>query len=252
MKPSVRAAFVPFTAKYEGVVPWLYADVKGLVTVGIGNLVDPIQFALPLPFVRFDGRPASRDEIAAEWLRVKQDPVAASRGHLYAKTITSLRLTDEGVESLVARKLAQNDDHLRRRFADYEDWPADAQLATLSMGWACVPAFRFPILEAALKARDFVLASKECHIDERGNPGIVPRNKANVLLYLNAARVMAFKLDPEVVHYPDDLHAAVQAAETQPELPSPASAPTICAPPIVHADPGSYLRPDAWERGEDE
>lgn len=234
MKPAVWSAFVPFTAPLEGVVPWLYQDVKGLVTVAIGNLVDPIQYALPLPFVHeADGRAATRDEIAAEWLRVKADPLAARKGHLYTKTITSLRLTDEGVEMLVARKLAQNDDHLRRRFADYDDWPADAQLATLSMAWACGPAFRFPLLEAALKSRDFRLAAEECHINEAGNPGIVPRNRANRLLYLNAARVQDFRLDPDVVHYPDDLADVVKAAETQPELPNAASSPTLY-PSVVH------------------
>lgn len=233
MKPSVRAAFVPFTSPLEGVVPYLYLDVKGLVTVGIGNLVDPIQYALPLPFLHPDGRPASRDEIAAEWLRVKSDPHAARQGHLRAKAITTLRLDAAGIDLVVSRKLAQNDDHLRRRFADYDDWPADAQLATLSMAWACGPAFRFPLLEAALKARDFYLAADECHINEAGNPGIVPRNVANKVLYRNAGRVQAFKLDPDAVHYPDDLTAAVQDAPTQPELPNAASSPTVY-PSVVH------------------
>ena len=52
MKQSVRDAFVDFTAALEGVVPWMYLDVKGLVTVAIGNLIDPVAAALSLPFVR--------------------------------------------------------------------------------------------------------------------------------------------------------------------------------------------------------
>lgn len=192
-----------FTGLFEGVVPWMYNDVKGLVTVGIGNLVDPIQFALPLPFMRPDGSPASRDEIAAEWLRVKNDPDAARLGHLSTKAITRLRLTGEGVADLAARKLAQNERHLIGRFPAFEAWPADAQLATLSMAWACGPAFRFPLLEAALRKQDWHLASVECHIDDRGNPGVTPRNHANRACYRNAGLAE----DPDVLYWPRDLAA---------------------------------------------
>ncbi len=207
MRDSVRQAFVAFTAPLEGVVAHMYQDVKGLVTVGIGNLIDPIQYALVLPFVHADGTYATRDEIAAEWLRIKQAPDLARLGHRAAKRIATLSLTDEGIELVVSRKLAQNDAHLRARFPEWEEWPADAQLATLSMAWACGPAFRFPMLEAALKARDFDLAAQECTINEHGNPGIVPRNKANRMLYRNAARVQAYHLDHEALIWPADITA---------------------------------------------
>ena len=51
-------------------------------------------------------------------------------------------------------KLGQMDAYLAKRFPEWEEWPADAQLATLSMAWACGPAFRFPRLEAALRAQE--------------------------------------------------------------------------------------------------
>ena len=87
----------------------------------IGNLIDPIQYALPLPFVHPDGRHASRDEIASEWLRVKNDANLAKYGHRAAKLVTSLRLTEQGVADLVARKLEQNARHLAARFlAEHE------------------------------------------------------------------------------------------------------------------------------------
>jgi GH24 family phage-related lysozyme (muramidase) len=233
MRDSVRAAFVGFTKPLEGVCPWMYLDVKGLVTTAIGNLIDPIQYALPLPWNHLDGSPAARDEIASEWLRVKQDPVAASRGHLYTEGITNLRLDERGIELVVSRKLDQNDQHLRGRFPEWEDWPADAQLACLSMAWACGPAFRFPMLEARLRAQDFAMAAGECHINEAGNPGIVPRNRANVALFRNAAKVQAYHLDPAALIWPSVLD---DEAQTLPDgLPNPANSPTI------HVDPAQYF-----------
>lgn len=224
MRDSVRAAFVDFSARFEGVVPWLYVDVKGLVTVGIGNLVDPIQMAMPLPFVRPDGSPADRAEIAAEWLRVKNYPNAAKLGHRAVEHVAQLRLTTGGVHDLVAGKLAQFDAQLTRRFRDFQAWPADAQLATLSMAWACGAAFNFPRLVVALVGGDFSAATKLCHIDETGNHGLRPRNVANATLYRNAATVLAGGLDPETLHWPVDL-------SEEPTLPIPQPLPIIYALP---------------------
>jgi GH24 family phage-related lysozyme (muramidase) len=216
MRESVRAAFVSYTSPLEGVVPWMYLDSKGLVTVAIGNLIDPIQYALVLPFVHYDGRLAQRDEIAEEWLDIHNRPELAKLGHLAAKQYAHLRLTDQGVADLVARKLSQNDQHLRARFVEWEDWPADAQLATLSIAWACGPAFRFPRLEAALRAQDFDLAATECTIHPEVGT-IVQRNAAQRVLYRNAGRVLAYKLDPDALYWPTDLTAA--PADSTPTLP---------------------------------
>lgn len=222
MRPAVRAAFVGFTAPLEGVVRYLYADNKGLVTVGIGNLVDPVASAVHLPFRRPDGTLASRDEIVADWARVKNDPNAATRGHRYAATITTLRLTGEDIERLVMGKLDANDAALSRRFPEFETWPADAQLATHSMAWACGSAFRFPRLEAALRARDFALAAIECNMNEAGNPGLRPRNIANRVLYRNAAKVEADGGARDRLYWPRDLWTDPPLSEdeipTEPEI----------------------------------
>jgi len=225
MRDVVRDSFVAFTGPMEGVVRWFYQDIKGLVTIAIGNLVDPIQYALPLPMKRPDGEYATRDEIAADWLRVKGHPGLATAGHRAAERIAQLRLDDEGVQLVVSRKLQQNVDHLRRRFLEWDEWPACAQLATLSMAWACGPAFQFPMLAAVLNAQDWAAAAKECHINETGNPGIVPRNIRNKRLYRNAARVRDFKLDPDYLNWDTELDITEQTTLT--EVPNPASEPTI-------------------------
>ncbi len=228
MRQAVISGWVSYSGKLEGVVPWAYLDYLGLVTVAIGNLIDPMAAALALPFVRLlDGEPATREEIAAEWATLKAGDCQhrtggcgwkgtgkvcfAHQGHLAAKGATKLRLTAGGVSRVVLGKLAQNDADLARRFPDYPDWNADAQFFANSISWACGAGFRFPQLEAALRAQDFVEALKHCHIDESGpdhiqgnaddNWGLKPRNVANKIMLANAAKVQGFHLDPDVLLY---------------------------------------------------
>ena len=186
----------------------MYLDVKGLVTVARGNLIDPVNTALGLPFMR-GAVPATRPEIAAEWQVVKSHQEMTHTGaHAFA-AITGLRLSDKGIEDLVLTHLDGNEAFLRKRFPDFDVWPADAQLATFSMAWALGAGFHFPTLEAALHKQDFVAAALSCKMNEAGNPGLKPRNIANKILYDNAARVLAspsvyFK---DVLYWPHELPA---------------------------------------------
>lgn len=256
MRPSVRSAFFDFNVPYEGAVPWLYQDVKGLVSIGVGILADPIELALGLPLRRkVDGRLATRDEIIAEWAKIKKLPpnakgqTASQLGHRYAEPHTTLRLDDSGLRSTLDRKLLEMDRHLAGRFADWETWPADAQLATLSLSWACGPAFRFPKLEASLRARDFRTAAVESHMNETGNPGLKPRNRANRILYVNAA-IALHDFDLDHLFWPRDLsnETATQPypVENPPssEPAGPSSPKRVVDAPIVHPrvplDPPSH------------
>ena len=64
LRASVRAAFVPFSERFEGRISFLYQDCRGLVTIACGALVDPVEMALTLPLVHnSDGLPATREEI---------------------------------------------------------------------------------------------------------------------------------------------------------------------------------------------
>ena len=47
-------------------------------------------------------------------------------------------LGDDAINDLIQKRLSDNESFLKRHspFADFEDWPADAQLAVLSMAWA--------------------------------------------------------------------------------------------------------------------
>ncbi len=221
VKAAVLAAFVAFTGRFEGIVPFMYLDIKGLVTTAIGNLIDSPEAASALPWLHADGSPASRQEIADEWFAVKARQEMAPRGGLAFRAVTHLHLDAGGIAKVVSGKLAANAAYLLHRFPDFNAWPADAQLGILSMAWACGPGFHFPRFEAAIARRDWAQASVECHMNDAGNPGLRPRNLADAVCFMNAAAVDALGSDPEELHYPTQLPAAVPAPPTtRPEGPA--------------------------------
>lgn len=199
MHLSVYNVFPEFTAKFEGNIPWMYLDVKGLVTVGFGCLVDPCTAALRIPFSRNqDNKPASVNEITREWSTVKKHTELAVQGHTLqdleaarkaSRKYTTLHLSSEASYNLMRERLIANEKILKGFFPLFDDWPADAQLPLLSMAWAMGPSFprRWPRFRAACRAKQWGNASVECLMRTTGNPGLIPRNKANVHLFKTAA-----------------------------------------------------------------
>src|ERR1700687_4125672 len=160
MFPSVQTAFRSFSEKFEGCVSYMYLDIKGLVTVGVGNLVDPVALAQALPFrfknkpeIPTPGAPATPDQIAAEWQKLKGNANLAREGFKACEPITELELSDDDIDSLILARVTGNETFLKRQpwFQDFDTWPADAQLGLLSMAWAMGPGGpgQFPHFRAA-------------------------------------------------------------------------------------------------------
>lgn len=203
----------------------MYCDVLGLVTTGMGNLIDGSKEmtsgwsgdptnpapALGLPWLRKDGTAATQAEILTEWHRVKA--VGGDKALQYWPSTAMLHLSDDAVASLVYSKLAEFATALAARpsFSELKTWPADAQLGLLSMAWAMGAGFNFPNFEAACSQRAFgrylpdgvsidpSTAAGQCKMSEIGNPGLVPRNKANAYLFLAAGCIELGNLDPEIL-----------------------------------------------------
>lgn len=205
MRAAVEAAFRSFTVPFEGQLPYMYLDVKGLVTTGIGNLIDPLPAALGLPWKKADGSLASQSEITAEWNYVKSRTDLDQKGGKAYGPITTLRLDNDAIDQLVVSRLHQNEALLRKYYPNYDSWPADAQMGIHSMSWAMGPAFNFPQFKAAVNKSppDFNTAAVQSHINTAGNAGVAPRNTANLLLFQNAAKVVAGGGDPDKLWYPD-------------------------------------------------
>lgn len=163
MHPSVPARWIKFNEPHEGRVPYMYGDIKGLVTIGMGNLIDPLSAAVTLPFrMRGTGTIALKSAVVAAWRAVKDDPKCATEGSEYARDLpdNGVYLEDEDIDKLILRKLEQNDASFLRRFGDWESRPADAQMAAHSMGWAMGPGFwtKFPRFTAAFTKGDYKAA----------------------------------------------------------------------------------------------
>jgi GH24 family phage-related lysozyme (muramidase) len=210
MRNSVRNNFIAFSAPFEGRLHYMYLDVKGLVTTGVGNLIDSVAAAQALPWQVGDGGPtATADQVKTEWEFVKsKQELKNTPAERAFKPITTLRLSDPSVDALILAKLDANEASLKRtaEFATFDSWPADAQLALQSMAWGMGSGFaaegRWPNFRAAVAAGNWTAAAANCDISTTGNPGVVPRNAANRQLFANAQRVVDEGLDADVLLYP--------------------------------------------------
>jgi hypothetical protein len=192
MKAAVRAFFPVFSAHFEGRVYHMYLDCKGLVTTGVGCLIDTMSAALALPWTRLsDGAPALPSEVVAEWRLIKGHQELAKLHYAYAGKLCKLRLTGDAINKLVDERTLSAERYLSRRLPSWDAWPADAQLATMSMAWAMGAGFvdKFPRwLAAATRAEpDFATMAAECKMRETNNAGVVPRNRADAALFRSAA-----------------------------------------------------------------
>lgn len=185
MYDSARDALFDFNAPLEGVILWPYQDILGLVTVGIGCLIEPVGLALGVSWI---GAPDGAT-IRREWEKV--NAMAKGMHFNQYKAASSLRLTNAGVEMLLASRAADFESTLRKYFPDWDTLPADAQLAIMGMAWACGAGFprTFSNFTRAINARQFDIARQCAKIREDGNPGIVPRNKQVALCLANAAAI---------------------------------------------------------------
>jgi hypothetical protein len=227
MWPAVRNAFPSWSVDKEGRVPFFYLDRLGLVTIGVGNLMDdtvsmtPPEYALALPMVwKEGGKPASRAQKLAEWVRVKSRQDMAPLGGGRFREITHLKLLEEDIDRLVFSKLDSDWKVMCGWLPDLPNWPADGQLAMCSMAWALGPRFdlKYPRFTASARLGNFRACSEECSM--KGGGTIVKRNKQNRQLFLNAA-VAKEKLlyDPAALHFPEALAVRLDGSDEDPTPP---------------------------------
>ncbi len=215
MHPSVRAAFSGYLIRHEGYTTFMYADKYNLVHTGIGNLIDLSErdsltvdeqvmapaFKLPWRLkgegwtTKNDvcGRVATVDEVRGEWKRVKLDPINGKsplKGWAYA-AVTTLALDLNAVQRLFDETLSRFENVLKKRFPNWETWPADAQIATLDLAWSLGPNFKLPGFEDAA-ARDVFRGMGIASFSPKGGGTPSARSGRNLrnLTYFNAAAVV--------------------------------------------------------------
>ncbi|HEX3373034.1 MAG TPA: hypothetical protein VHS13_02430 [Edaphobacter sp.] len=154
--------------EFEGCVPWMYRDTVGKVTVGVGLMLPDAKAAQTLPFV-VGTRPATPEEIAAEYARVDAMPIG--RASAFYKTPTSLVLSQQTIDAKLTSVLAGLEADLRTQFPHYDTLPDAIKMALLDMIYNLGPAglFKgFPHLVAAIQTGAWTQAAEHC---TRRGPG---------------------------------------------------------------------------------
>ena len=155
---------------FEGVIPWMYLDTVGKVTVGVGLMLPNAAAALRLPF-HIEGQPATEDEIAAEFARV--DAMPMGRAALFYRGKSGPELARADIDALLRTVLTGFEIELRGTLATYDGLPGDVKLALLDMIYNLGPAgllLGYPRMIKAVAAGHWAEAARECL---RHGPGAV-------------------------------------------------------------------------------
>lgn len=208
---SVVDAFAKTQQPWEGQADVMYTDVLGLVTTAIGYLIDdksgPNGYgpALTIPWVhKSDGQPATHDEIVQDWQTVKNAHTQSGTFDLpNDKKITQLKIPETVIQDLTASRMASNEKELLKSLPGFAKFPADAQMGIHGMAWAMgggfIPVDGFKTFGDAANRGDWVAAKAASNFK-----GVAPQRKAgHDKMFDNAAAVVAGKLDPDKLWYPD-------------------------------------------------
>jgi hypothetical protein len=192
---------------WEGEIRYLYLDVKGFVTIGIGcraslEQAEEMQFVYreddvtkagtAQTVVARKGDVASKAAIAEDYNVVEQHQELRKNPY---KTFTKLDLTRDALDTLLGQRIATFEAALRKRFSDFDSFPVPAQLALLDLSFNVGRLGGFPSLVKAAKQHDWLTASKQCL---RKPPISEARNQWTVDQFTAAA-----ELDKTVVTSPD-------------------------------------------------
>lgn len=220
MRDSVKEAWPSFITKWEGREMCMYLDALGIVTCagGIALFTPGDAVRLQWQWVTTTGQIASQMAVQAEWARVKSLQGKRGAGGRAFEPDARLQLTEAGYARAMAGKLADVEAKLTdpKRFPNFAEAPADAQLALLRMAWAMGPAFvdpdaehpggRWPAFHAAFLACDWMGCAGECRMREEGQPEEFRKsNDADVVLFHNACWVWENEADRDTLYWPRDM-----------------------------------------------
>jgi hypothetical protein len=210
-------------AKFEGQrLPYMYTDIKGVVTCATGNALFSAAAADALAWYHPEnGSPCTKAEVDAAYALVKAAwPGVQSTA---CAKLTTIRLTAAAITGLIDQTVAEDWGYLVAQYPGAPTLPADAQLMLLSSAWAWGSYFAnvwdkigktaagvgygaaFKALFAAdppdFSAAADLVREASAH-EEKVNPGIVARDLGEVLMLQNAAAVVAAGDDRARLWYP--------------------------------------------------
>jgi len=150
--------------RFEGVVEWMYLDTRGLVTVGVGEMLPDVARAQSLPFVDSSGQPATPDAILADFKRVSD--LAPAHSPDFYRVPTSLVLPPDAIDTLLMNRVTDFDGQLSERFPAYASFPDPAKLGLLDMIYNLGAAKLFDTFHhfmSSVDNQDWLGAADNCH-----------------------------------------------------------------------------------------
>jgi GH24 family phage-related lysozyme (muramidase) len=173
---------------FEGVIPWMYLDTRGFVTVGVGELLAAVGRAQALPFIDSNGNPVTTDVILAEFNRV----LALAKGQAAGayQTNGSPTLSASSISNLLMAHVQYFDGQLSARFANYAAFPDAAKLGLLDMIYNLGPQGLFggyPTFMSDVTNGNWAGAAAQCY---RNGPSAA-RNQWTQQQFLAAAAAPA-------------------------------------------------------------
>ena len=156
--------------EHEGLVPWLYCDTRGFVTVGVGDKVSP-QSVLTMPFVHIvDSTHASADEKSSAFVRVQNFFAKGLTASGY-RAVTDLRLpVDFCRRRLVYRLNSEFVPAIEKHCPQFASFPMQAKLVLVDIAYnvGCAGFAAFQQLIADCNSRLFADAAEQVHTAKDG------------------------------------------------------------------------------------
>lgn len=149
---------------FEGVVDWMYLDTRGLVTVGVGQMLRDAISAQSLTFVDSSGQSATQDAIQNDYDRVSALEPAHSPA--FYRVPTSLVLPPPAIDALLMSRVTDFDGQLSARFPAYASFPDPAKLGLLDMVYNLGAAELFGTFRhfmSCVDNQDWLGAAANCH-----------------------------------------------------------------------------------------
>ena len=187
MKSYIRA--VALLKRGEYIVPHMYLDTRGNVTIGAGQKLPSVHDAKDLPFVNRKTRMlATSQEIDADYKSVKKQKIGMH--YFKYRPATTLELPQDKIDTLLDQRIKDFEIALRGMFGSkWDTYPEDARLGLLDMIYTQGPTglrSLFPQFVQAVRDEDWTRAAEEC---ERGVA--YERNEEVKALFESAARQKA-------------------------------------------------------------
>jgi GH24 family phage-related lysozyme (muramidase) len=223
MRAAVARGWVRFSETFESNLDFLYLDVLGWVTIGLGLLADPVEMLARMGVEFYWPGPgrvsACTADVRAAHAAVKAATALERGGGVAFGALpgNAIRATPESLAKAADYTLAKNEANVRKYFPGWDTFPAAGQMLILSMAWAMGShAFgRWPHFVARVNEGDWLAVAvphddpSSCLMSEHGeNEGFHLRNLASLELAKAAAFAVDHGLEEEL-----DVDALLAAAK---------------------------------------